>query len=558
MIKETGLIYFGKGGIKMKTWLSNLGLTKKLLIAPSTALIFLVIFGLVAYLGFMQQRKALDNVVNKRFGYYQSTTDIIIKLNQIQGQIYKLNGLVAAKALELRIKYTAEQQLESIKQLSETIDKLIKSSGLTKEEQGIFQDISDSLSKYSGLVQDMTKPGQNIDSVVNLTDTVSSMISERADALIALEKKLAKSQYDSSTKTFRLVMIVSAIVFLFAVILPLFISLKMRSIILFPIKQTADVIRSVARGDLTRRISVNSSDEIGQMVNDFNLLAETLHDAIKQVARSSSDVSSAAAILDTATEQMATGVEEAAMQVNSVAAASEEMSKTTAEIAHNCVMAAKSSEKANDSANSGQKIITQTIEVMNRINDRVKDSAQIIGNLGQRSDQIGEIVGLINDIADQTNLLALNAAIEAARAEEHGRGFAVVADEVRKLAERTSEATKEISGNIQSIQTETKKAVASMEEGVNDVSKGTMEAAKSGGALKDILHQINKVTSEINQIAVASEEETATTNEIASSIQQISHVMQETATRIQQNADASAKLAGLSREMNEMVGRFSL
>jgi methyl-accepting chemotaxis protein len=246
------------------------------------------------------------------------------------------------------------------------------------------------------------------------------------------------------------------------------------------------------------------------------------------------------------------------MQVNSVAAASEEMSKTSSEIAHNCVMAARSSEKANSSAGAGEVIIQETIQVMNRINKRVQESAEIIRGLGARSDQIGEIVGLINDVADQTNLLALNAAIEAARAGEHGRGFAVVADEVRKLAERTSSATKEIRETIQSMQAETKKAVVSMKEGVNDVGQGTAEAAKSGDALKDILRQINTVTSEINQIAVASEEETATTDEIASSIQQISQVMHETAKRIQQNAEASAQLANLSQELQGMVGQFKI
>jgi len=542
----------------MKPMLSNLKLTNKLLIAPLVAVLFIVIFGLVAYVGFFRQRTAIDDVVNKRFSYYQATADIIIRLNQIQGQLYKLNGLVASKAIEPKINYVAQQQSEAIKELSGTIQKMLKSFKLTQEEQKSFVEIIDFLSKYDELARDMIKTGSDSNAILGAADGLSGMIGERADDLIALEKKLAKDQYDSSTKTFRLVLIVSAIVFLAAVILPLIISLKMRSIILSPIKQTADVIRRVAQGDLTGKITVSSSDEIGEMVNDFNRLTETLHETINQMAKSSNDVSSAATMLDDSTERMATGVEEAAMQVNSVATASEEMSKTSSEIAQNCVAAVKSSEKASESANMGETIIMKTIEVMNRINDKVKDSAQIIRELGQRSDQIGEIVGLINEVADQTNLLALNAAIEAARAGEHGRGFAVDADEVRKLAERTSDATKEIRETIQSMQAGTKKAVISMEEGVDDVGQGTIEAAKSGDALKDILKQINKVTAEINQIAVASEQETATTNEIASSIQQISQVMQETATRIQQNAEASAKLAGLSKTMNEMVGKFSL
>jgi methyl-accepting chemotaxis protein len=527
----------------MKQWLSNLKMAVKLLVSPGAVIVFLIIFGVVSYYGFYKQNVALNDIFNKRFQNYQASAKIIKDLTEVHANIYKLMGMVGAGYNKARTDSFSDNQFMKIKKVLADADTIMKSPNLTKEEKEYFKEVGSRVAQYERLVKIVLEgavadmPTASI--LMNQADDYYWTINENVSSLIMLEKKLSQEQYSSAGKTYKWVLVISAIVFLIAAACSFWISLLMKGIILGPINKTIEVIESVAQGDLTKRIDVTSRDEIGVMATHFNVLAEKLHDAITQVARSSNDVSSA-------------------MQVNSVAAASEEMSKTTSEIAHNCVVAVKSSEKANGSASSGEKIIQETIQVMNRINNRVKESAEIIKNLGVRSDEIGEIVGLINDVADQTNLLALNAAIEAARAGEHGRGFAVVADEVRKLAERTSDATKEIRGTIQSMQSETKKAVVSMEDGVNDVGQGTIEAAKSGEALKDILYQINKVTSEINQIAVASEQETATTNEIASSIQQISQVMHETSKRIQGNAEASAKLANLSKTLQEMVGQFKI
>jgi methyl-accepting chemotaxis protein len=195
---------------------------------------------------------------------------------------------------------------------------------------------------------------------------------------------------------------------------------------------------------------------------------------------------------------------------------------------------------------------------MGRITEKVQISARSVESLGARSDEIGEIVGTIEDIADQTNLLALNAAIEAARAGDQGRGFAVVADEVRALAERTTKATKEISIMIRNIQNETRGAVGTMEEGVREVENGTKEAAMSGAALQEILQQINAVTMQVSQIATAAEEQTATTSEISNNIHQMTEVVQQAASGSQDTSQAASELARLADDLKGIVGKFTL
>jgi methyl-accepting chemotaxis protein len=234
------------------------------------------------------------------------------------------------------------------------------------------------------------------------------------------------------------------------------------------------------------------------------------------------------------------------------------MSATSGDIAQNCQMAAEGGQRASSAASSGAEVVEKTVSVMGRISERVTDTARSVESLGARSDQIGAIIGTIQDIADQTNLLALNAAIEAARAGEQGRGFAVVADEVRALAERTTKATREIGEMIKAIQSETKGAVAAMEEGVTEVENGTAEAAKSGHALQEILEQINAVTMQVNQVATAAEEQTATTSEISDNIHQITQVVQNTVKGAQESATAAGQLARTAEELQRLVGQFRL
>lgn len=372
------------------------------------------------------------------------------------------------------------------------------------------------------------------------------------------DDRALQEMHDSASKGFYITSTVITATLLVVLCLLLLLRFFIRKSVLPAISMTNEVIRDIAVGNLTSRVEVLTDDELGEMGTQINNSLDKLLDTFRQFSQGSVVISGTANALDNASRQMMNCIDEVTQQINSLANASEEMSVTSSEIAKNCASASESSELASSTVKEGEAVVNETIVLMDHIHDVVEKSAKIIERLGERSSQIGGIIGIINEIAAQTNLLALNAAIEAARAGEHGRGFAVVSDEVRKLAEKTTEATNEIGDTVLAMQTEMKQAVIAMETGVNAVAEGASDAKKSGDSLHTITAQIDVVSREIHQIASATEQQTATTTEMAGNMQLISRAMEETAESVSENARTASEMAGLSGRIKKLIGAYKL
>lgn len=376
-----------------------------------------------------------------------------------------------------------------------------------------------------------------------LLNIQNGMISE-LNALVELDAAAAAKAQQQAKKvysnTLKITVGIIAVIFLLSVIFGIFIA----KIISRPLGQVAALVEKVADGDLSETVNIRTKDEVGILAHSVNRMVENLRATIQNILSASENLSASAEQVSASTEEIASASTNQANAAQTINELFKELADAINSIALNTEQAAELSNKTVKIAEEGEQVVHSSVEGASLVSTQMS-------RLEEDSKKIGEIIEVINDIADQTNLLALNAAIEAARAGEQGRGFAVVADEVRKLAERSSEATNEISNIIKSMQEATILSVKSVEEGVSTTQK-------SGEAFENIIRMINDTGNKVTEIASASEEQAAQTSEVLSYIESISATTEEAAASSEETASTANALTELAEELNASVAAFRL
>jgi twitching motility protein PilJ len=318
-----------------------------------------------------------------------------------------------------------------------------------------------------------------------------------------------------------------------------------------------DEMGDLAEGDLTVQVSV-TEDITGTIADSINYAIEALRDLVSTIKNTSVRIAEAAQETRQVTERLAKAGENQAWQIDASSKTVNQMAQSMDDVSHKMASSAEVAEKSVGIANEGGQRVRRTIQGMDAIREHIQETSKRIKRLGESSQEIGDIVALINDIADQTNILALNAAIQASAAGEAGRGFAVVADEVQRLAERSSNATRRIETLVKTIQADTNEAIISMDKSTSEVVNGAGLAEKAGEALEEIESVSARLAELISSISRAANQVTEMTSRVSTTMSSINALTAENSEGTVTTASYVAKLDQLAQELRQSVSGFRL
>ncbi|EGQ9852941.1 HAMP domain-containing protein [Vibrio cholerae] len=326
-------------------------------------------------------------------------------------------------------------------------------------------------------------------------------------------------------------------------------------IIVTPIRQLQQTVREIAKGNLLVKAQEEGNNEITLLARDVNATVTQLRQTVESLVRISTDVASASTELATVMTQASVNSDQEKQEVEQVASAVNQLQSTAQSVTDHAHSADGAAQQANQLASQSLRMFEESHRATAKMADQLTEAAQVVNQLKEQSERIGNVTEVIRSISEQTNLLALNAAIEAARAGESGRGFAVVADEVRMLAARTQTSTQEIQAIIEELQNQSNTANSSMHSSLSLLEQNQSLAAKVSASLTEINHSISALGQINAQVATASEEQSQVTKDINRNLSNIYELVSQNVTGITQSA-ASHELSDLAEQQHQQLQYF--
>ncbi|GHY87183.1 methyl-accepting chemotaxis protein [Vibrio cholerae] len=327
-------------------------------------------------------------------------------------------------------------------------------------------------------------------------------------------------------------------------------------IIVTPIRQLQQTVREVAKGNLLVKAQEEGNNEITLLARDVNATVTQLRHTVESLVRISTDVASASTELATVMTQASVNSDQEKQEVEQVASAVNQLQSTAQSVTDHAHSADGAAQQANQLASQSLRMFEESHRATAKMAEQLTEAAQVVNQLKEQSERIGNVTEVIRSISEQTNLLALNAAIEAARAGESGRGFAVVADEVRMLAARTQTSTQEIQAIIEELQNQSNTANSSMHSSLSQLEQNQSLAAKVSASLTEINNSISALGQINAQVATASEEQSQVTKDINRNLSNIYELVSQNVTGITQSAAASHELSDLAEQQHQQLQHF--
>lgn len=462
------------------------------------------------------------------------------------------NGMTTFRLMLRR--YIAVPNDVNKKLLMETIDSFL--SDITKARTNLPTALSSQLEEAHAGMRRYREVLVEVAGLFEQKQNMREQVDQESKAMDKIMSGLMDTQQRLAHEDQRSAFVQMAVLTLLALAIGLFASVVISRQITAPLALTVDLARRIAKGDLTVQARSARKDELGDLQNAMQEMAQNLNTLVQGIGNGVTQISTSAEKLSAMSEQTSAGVRQQKSEMDQVATAMHEMASTVQEVARNTTDASAAATLADQQARHGSTVVKQATVQISELAIAIEELGGAMNVLTQDSEQIGKVIDVIKAVAEQTNLLALNAAIEAARAGEQGRGFAVVADEVRSLAQRTQDSTKEIEALIVTLQQGTQAAATLMTSSRERTLDTVVLAQKAESAITEINQSIGTIQEMSLQISAAAEQQSAVADEINRSIVSVRDVADQSAVASEESAAATIELASLGQDLQRMTAHF--